>query len=142
LPEPEIKGAYKPGEQYEYYSDLTTCLKFAQKELFIIDPYLDDDIFNVYARAIDRSVRFRLLSANVPAGVLTLALKYAAGGNFEFRSSKSIHDRVLFADNRAWVSGQSIKDAATKKPTYIVEIDESSMRQIYEPIWAGASPVV
>ena len=142
MPDVGIKGTYDAGEQYEYYRDVTACLKLAQREIFIIDPYLSKEIFEVYADAITRGVAFRLLSSNVPADVLIVAKKYAAGGNLDFRTSASIHDRVLFVDNRVWVSGQSIKDAASKKPTYIVELDEPSMRQIYEPIWISASKLI
>jgi len=87
-------------------------------------------------------VKFRLLSANLPSPVLSLAQKYASGGNFQLRDSKAIHDRVLFADNRVWLCGQSLKDAAKKKPTYIVEHDEPLMRAIYEDVWTKATPVV
>jgi hypothetical protein len=137
-----IKGVYQPGEEYEFYRDVTACLKLAQKEIFIIDPYLSVEIFNVYAGAIPRTVSFRLLSASIPADVKNLAQKYATGGNLDFRSSTSIHDRVLFADNRVWLSGQSLKDAARKKPTYIVEHDEPLMRPTYEQIWSAASTVI
>jgi hypothetical protein len=71
-----------------------------------------------------------------------LALKYAAGGNLHFRSSNAIHDRVIFADDRVWLTGQSIKDAAKKKPTYIVEHDEKLQRAIYEPIWTAATVII
>jgi hypothetical protein len=142
LPDTGMKGVYEPGEQYEFYRDVTTCLKLAKTEIFIIDPYLDAEIFDVYAHAIARAVRFRLLSANIPPNVQALAQKYAAGGNLAFRSSASIHDRVLFADNRVWLTGQSLKDAARKKPTYIVEHDESLMRPVYEQIWNSASTLI
>jgi hypothetical protein len=142
LPDTEIKGVYEPGEQYEFYRDVKACLGLSHKEILVIDPYLNAEIFDVYAGAIPRSVFFRLLSANVPGDVKTLAQKYAAGRNLAFRSSASIHDRVLFADNRVWVCGQSLKDAAKKKTTYIVEHDEPLMRQIYEQIWNAASAVI
>lgn len=142
LPDAGVKGVYQPGEQYEFYRDVTSCLKLAQKEIFIIDPYLNAEIFDVYAGAIPRSVLFRLLSANISADILTLAQKYAAGGNLAFRRSTSIHDRVLFADSHVWVVGQSLKDAARNKPTYIVEHDESLMRPIYEEIWNSASTLI
>ena len=142
LPDTGIKGVYEPGEQYEFYRDVAACLNFAQREIFIIDPYLNAEIFDVYAGAIPRTVSFRLLTANVPADVLTLAQKYAAGGNLAFRSSTSIHDRVLFADNRVWLSGQSLKDAARKKPTYIVEHDVLLMRPVYEQIWNSAQVLI
>jgi hypothetical protein len=142
LPDTGIKGVYEPGEEYEFYRDVTACLKLAQKEIFVIDPYLNSEIFDVYASAIPRTVRSRLLSANIPVDVKTLAQKYASGGNFLFRSSNSIHDRVLFADGRVWLSGQSLKDAAKKKPTYIVEHDEPLMRTVYEGIWANATVMI
>ena len=136
IPEPEIKGVFAPGEEYEFYVAVKTILGFAGKEVFVIDPYLSVEMFDVYAAAISRSITFRLLGANVPSAVLTIAQKYASGGNLQFRSSSSIHDRVLFSDDRVWLCGQSLKDAAKKKPTYIVEHDGPLMKPIYESIWA------
>jgi hypothetical protein len=40
LPNAGIKGVYEPGQEYEFYSDMTACLKSAQKEIFVVDPYL------------------------------------------------------------------------------------------------------
>lgn len=142
LPEAAIKGVYQPGEEYEFYRDIKACLAFAKKDVLVIDPYLNTEIFDVYANAIPRTVSFRLLSANIPADVKILAQKYATGGNLALRTSASIHDRVLFADDRVWVSGQSLKDAAKKKPTYIVEHDEPLMRSLYESIWQSASVII
>jgi hypothetical protein len=60
----------------------------------------------------------------------------------EARSSQEIHDRVLFLDDRsAWVLGQSIKDAAKAKPTYLAPLDSETVRlkkAIYEQIWLAA----
>lgn len=136
LPEPEIQGVFEPGQEYEFYRTVKTILGTADNEIFIIDPYINAEMFDVYASSIPRSVSFRLLtnSANIPSAVLSLAQKYASGGNLQFRSSSSIHDRVLFADGQVWVCGQSLKDAAKKKPTYIVELDGPLMRRIYEDL--------
>lgn len=142
MPEPEIQAVFETGQEYEFYRAVKTILGFAAKEIFVIDPYISAEMFDVYAGAIPRTVSFRLLSANVPPQVLSVAQKYASGGNLQFRSSNAIHDRVIFADNRVWLSGQSLKDAAKKKPTYIVEHDEPLMRVIYEDIWAKASTLI
>jgi hypothetical protein len=48
----------------------------------------------------------------------------------------------LFVDHRCWVIGQSIKDAAKKKPTYIIEVAEAEQRSIYEPIWKSATALI
>jgi hypothetical protein len=142
MPEDEIKGTYEPGEEYEFYRDVKFVVGLAHTELFIVDAYLSTEIFDVYAASISRSVRFRLLGANVRPEVIALGVKYASGGNFQFRSSNAIHDRVIFVDQRVWVCGQSLKDAAKKKPTYIVEHDESLMRPIYESVWSSAQPLL
>ncbi len=142
LPDVGIKGVYEPGQEYEFYRDIKEIVGRATKTLFVIDPYLNREIFDVYADGIPRTVHFRLLSANVPADVLALGQKYSSGGNFELRSSTVIHDRVIFGDNRVWLCGQSLKDAAKKKPTYIVEHDEALMRPVYETIWAASQKLI
>jgi len=51
---------------------------------------------------------------------------------------------MLFIDQRGWVIGQSIKDAARKKPTYLIELEEPSLsteRDIHNRIWAAATIV-
>jgi hypothetical protein len=142
VPDPEVQAVLEPGQEYEFYRTVKTILGFASKEIFVVDPYLSVEMFDVYASAIPRAVLFRLLSSTVPAPVQSIAQKYASGGNLQFRSSNSTHDRVLFADHRVWVVGQSLKDAAKKKPTYIVEHDEPLMRRIYEDIWTKATALI
>jgi hypothetical protein len=142
MPDAGIKGVYEPGEEYEFYADVKYILSLGRKEVFIIDPYVDSELFDVYAGVLPRTIFFRLMSAHIPSNVLALAKKYVSGGNFQFKSSALIHDRVIFVDKRVWLAGQSIKDAAKKKPTYIVEHDEALMRGVYENIWSRATTVV
>ena len=120
LPEAEIVGAYQPGEEYQFYVDLKTIVGFGTKQLFIIDNYLDSQLFDVYMENVNASVAIRVLTQQVSTALNAVAEKFAKRGNFELSSSQDVHDRVIFADDRCWVLGQSIKDAAKKKPTYIV----------------------
>ena len=60
------RGVYDQGQEYEYYRDISGILKLAQKEIFIADPYLNKEIFEVYADVIDRSVHFRLSARTHP----------------------------------------------------------------------------
>ena len=142
LPEREILGVYEPGEEYEFYHDLKTILQMGTHDVFVIDPYADLNLFDIYAGGISRQAKFRLLSNKIQSDVVAVAQMYASGGNFSLRSSDKIHDRVIFVDERVWLAGQSIKDAAKKKPTYIVEHAESLMRAVYEPIWAQATVIL
>jgi hypothetical protein len=139
IPEREIKGHYDVGEEYEFYRDVKEILTLAKTEVFIIDPYLSDEIFNLYANRISRSITLRILSDRVPASTAAIAAKYASGGNLSLRTTSLIHDRLILIDDRAWAIGQSIKDAAKKKPTYIVEHSAQHIRPTYEDIWASAT---
>lgn len=139
----EGKGAYEPGEEYAFYRDLKAFINEGKAEVLIIDSYLDESIFDIYVKKVDPGVRVRILTRNPSTTVQTVAAKYAAGhSSFQLRATNDMHDRVLFVDDRCWVIGQSIKDAARKKPTYLVEVTATPMRDIYEQLWATATKIV
>jgi hypothetical protein len=143
LPEHEIAGACQPGDEYTFYKDLKMIVGLASKELFVIDNFLDTQLFDVYMENVGSSVFVRVLTRQVPDPLKVVAEKFAQRGGFELKSSNGVHDRVVFADDRCWVIGQSIKDAATRKPTYIVEhAGAGTMRGIYEALWAAATSIV
>lgn len=142
MPEPEIAGAYDTGDDYRFYKDLKTIVGFAEKELFIIDNYLDAQLFDVYMENVAPGVQIRVLTRQVSNALKIIAEKFAKRGGFELRVSNDVHDRVAFEDDRCFVIGSSIKDAAVKRPTYIVEHSADAMRDIYEKLWASATPVV
>jgi hypothetical protein len=143
IPESEIAGSYEVGDAYQFYRDLKTIVGFATRELFIIDNYLDIQIFDIYMDNLIPSLAVKVLSNKVGDALRLVAEKFVQRGRFELRSSNDVHDRVVFADERCWVIGQSIKDATQKKPTYIVEHSgTATMKNIYEQIWANANVVV
>lgn len=142
LPETDVKGVYARGEEYEFYRDVKAILARTVGDALIVDPYLSAEIFGIYADGIPRSAAFRLLTTNPPSDVVAIAKKYAAGGNLQFRETTQIHDRAIAVDGRIWVVGQSLKDAAKTKPTYIVEIDARLWQSIYSGIWAVAQAVI
>jgi hypothetical protein len=142
LPEQELTGAYEPGDQYAFYRDLKAIIATAAEDVLIVDNYLDTEVFDVYAEAIRPSATLRVLTSRPNDSLLLVMKKYASGRTFELRSSPDVHDRLVVADGRCWVIGQSIKDAAKKKPTYIVEVDARRMLPIYEEIWRRSTPIV
>jgi hypothetical protein len=70
MPDSEIQAVFEPGQEYEFYRTVKTILGLAAKEIFVIDPYINAEVFDIYAGSISRNVSFRLLTANVPAPVL------------------------------------------------------------------------
>jgi hypothetical protein len=143
IPQAEIKGAYPPGDDYEFYRDLKRIVEGAATSLFIIDNYLDAQLFDLYMERVQPNAEIRILTDQLRGTVQVVAQKFAKRGQFELRTSKDAHDRHVFVDHRGWVIGQSIKDAAVKKPTYIIELGSpSALRTVYEQIWSAATSVV
>jgi hypothetical protein len=140
LPEEEIKGIYDGGDEYAFCRDLRGLIQLATRDVLIVDPYLDPALFDLYVDSLAPSVIIRVLTSNLKINVQLLAQKFSSGRiNFELRTDPTLHDRVVFADDRHWVIGQSIKDAAKKKPTYIIEHSHYLMLPLYDGIWNKAT---
>jgi hypothetical protein len=142
LPEQELQGAYQPGDEYAFYKDLKSILATARTDVLIVDNYLDTGIFEIYVETIELGIKVRILTDQPRGNLVLIAQKYSSRGSFELKGSKEVHDRVVFVDERCWVVGQSIKDAARTKPTYIIEFDAQRMQPIYEDIWMRATTLV
>jgi hypothetical protein len=145
LPEEEIKGVYEPGDEYPFYRDLSSLIQTATQDVLIVDAYLDEQVFNLYVGKVSDVAAVRILSNRIGVNVETVARMYARNRPLELRSSADVHDRAVFLDQRGWVIGQSIKDAARKKPTYMIELNEpllTASRDVYNGIWAAAAAVI
>jgi len=140
--------AYAPGFQYDFYQDLREITKSTSHEMLVIEPYPSDELINLYLDKINPTVRVKVLigapksqSQNTKQqrdNFLKVAQKYAQkpGVNFELRENPDTHDRLFFVDGICWISGQSVKDAATQKPTYLLKVESSYLfRQIFTPLW-------
>ena len=145
LPEAEGRGAYDAGDGYAFYKDLKDIVARANADIFIVDNYLSADFFDLYVDPVQPGIVFRILTNEVKGNLAAVAKIYASSHSIELRSGPDVHDRHIFVDNRCWTVGQSIIHAAKKKPTYMVELSAglvSTMRQIYEDLWAKATVVV
>jgi len=145
LPEPAIQGVYEPGDEFAFYKDLKDILANAAKDVLIVDNYLNTEFFELYVHPIRSGVTVRVMTDQVRGNLQAVATKYTSRGDFELKSSGDVHDRHVFVDGRGWMIGQSIKDAAKKKPTVMVEIATSNvatLQKIYEDIWTRAVRVV
>ncbi len=145
LPEEEGKSVYEAGESYYFYRDLNSHIAMATNDVFIVDAYIDEELFNLYVSKVPNSATVRILSKKTVPNVETVAKKYVQNRLLELRSSKSIHDRLVFVDQRGWVIGQSIKDAAHSKPTYLIKLNEPSLTAVkdtHNKIWEQAKVII
>jgi len=139
--------AFGPGAVYDFFKALNKVLSSAQKSLLIADPYMDDTVFDTYLSSVPKEVGVRLLVREYTAKVKPAAEKFIAqyGALLEVRSSNAFHDRLLFADGDVcWVIGQSIKNAAALKPTYLAPLspDIAKLKLAdYEQVWLGAAAI-
>ena len=139
--------AFGPGAAYDFFRSLNDLIGSAASQIFIVDPYMDAEIFDGYLYSLNPAIPVRLLANKGIANVKVAAQKHMTqtGANIELRQSSEMHDRVIFVDDdQTWVLGASIKDAAQKKPTYLAPLapDISAYkRPIYEIIWSNATPI-
>lgn len=138
---------YGPGEVYDFQKDLKAILHSATSDLLIVDPYLDDEVFDAYLSTVSSSVSTRMLAHKYAASLKSVLPKFVTqhGMKVEIRSSTAIHDRVLFIDDvSCWVVGQSLKDAAKTRTTYMAPLasDATPLKLAeYERIWRTATPI-
>lgn len=140
----EAQEDFGAGEVYDFFNALNKVVRSAEVSIFVIDPYLDESVFDHYLVSRNDEVKVRLLSGKGAERLVPAKEKYNAqhGEVLELRKSKAIHDRVIFVDNYVcWMLGQSVKDAAKAKPTYLVQSSPDTVAQklgFYESIWGEA----
>lgn len=139
---------FAAGDVYDFFNELNKVISSAEASIFIVDPYLDPSVFDQYLSSRGADVTVKLLLNKDADSIQPAAEKYIQqfGSVLEVRKSKAIHDRVIFIDGYVcWITGQSLKDAAKAKPTYLVALAPDvvpAKLQSYEEIWAAATPVV
>jgi hypothetical protein len=140
-----IEVNFGAGDVYDFFNALNKVIASAEKSIFIIDPYLDHTVFDHYLNSRHKDVTIRLLLSHNAQKIVPAAQKYTVqhGAILEFKESKSLHDRVIFIDGYVcWVLGQSVKDAAKAKPTYLVQLPPDVVPEklnYYEVIWRSSN---
>jgi hypothetical protein len=144
---PSPNKAFGPGAVYDFFKALRDLLASARQSILAVDPYLDEQVFDAYLSVVVPGVTVRLMCGKNASGLKTAISKFVAQTklSLEVRASSAIHDRVVFLDGcSCWVLGQSIKDAAKSKPTYLAPLDPQTAelkRSEYEKIWVSAAPI-
>lgn len=148
--DPVKSQVYGPGASFDFYRDFRKLLVTAKQAIFFVDPYVNDEFFNLYLEALEPHVQCRMLinagksSKNIPA--IAAKVRAQRGPNFDLRTAAAdIHDRIVFIDdNQCWVIGQSVKDAAVSKNTYLAPLTADVVpekRGHYEKVWASGAKV-
>lgn len=140
VPREIVEEEAKP---FAAYLEIEKILRSAVGEVRIIDAYVDQSLFPLYFHDMPPEVTLKILTKKMFDTFRAVAKKFKQQkSNFEVRKSNKIHDRYLIIDRRAWMIGQSIKDAG-KKPLGIVEIvDVDTVLAMFEKLWGDATVVL
>jgi hypothetical protein len=144
---PKSNGqVFGPGAVYDFFTSFKDTLALAETKMLLVDPYLDESIFE-FLGAVKKGVNISLLACK-GAEKMEFAMKkfqQQQQCSIQIRKSKNFHDRALFLDGvTCWVIGQSIKDAAAEKPTYLAPLSSDLVplkTEYYEKIWHEAVPI-
>jgi len=145
--DPSGSEMFGPGAVYDFARALRSVVQGAESTVLLIDPYLDQGIFDLLGDLF-KNVHTKLLCRQMAAGALVqLAGSFVTqhGTKVEIRSSADLHDRVIAVDARTcWVAGQSFKDAAKSKATYLAPLEPAvSLEKIrhYDNVWTLSTVV-
>ena len=133
-----IERIYDKGSRFDFHLDLKTIFKNGKIEIFIVDSWVNEDLLEIYLKNLSFNIKIRILCGDKPkenfvkvGNMFNLQYK-----SLEVRESQDVHDRAIFCDEHGYVLGQSIKDAAKSKPTYLIKLKEpKKLKDIYEKIW-------
>jgi len=140
----KIKQVYAAGEAYDFYNDFKSIVLSAQSSVFLIDPYINEEVFDLYINKIPHAIECRVLlnKINDNLRIIINKLNRSPSRKIVIKKRKKIHDRVVFVDKaRCWILGQSINAAAEKMPTYLVELPSDLIHlklSFYDEIWNKA----
>lgn len=128
---------------FDAYLQIEKILQSATTEVKIIDPYVDKSLFPLYFHDLPPNVALKILTKKMVDKFELAARKFMKQkSQFEVKKIIGIHDRYLIVDQRAWMIGQSIKDAG-EKPFSIIEIrDVNTVLKMFTKLWNNATKVI
>ena len=135
---------YSPDKEYDLYKELKKIFKEATRRVLIVDPYIDTTIYEMFIEGIPHNAKIRLLTTKPSVAVVQLGKKLRKKRPLEIVDSTLIHDRCIFVDDKCWMLGSSLKDAARSKPTMLIQISTAcnEVFRIYDALWKKGKDVL
>lgn len=130
------EGAFIPvGNSFDAFNALSRIFASSRRDVFLVDPYLDESVLTEFAQAVPPQCTLRLLgeSSKVrptlrPAASAWVS-QYGVQRPLEVRlaAPRLLHDRAIFVDGSgAWTITQSLKDFAKRSPAEIVKATDTA----------------
>jgi len=141
-----VERIYNVNSPFDFHNDIRDIINLAKKEIFIIEPYIDEDLLEITLRGINNLINIKILSNshNHKGKFVKVSNKFTSqhDGTFDARETDKIHDRGIFIDGiGGWVIGQSLKQGG-KKPTYILRLNNpKKLETIYNKIFFNSKKI-
>ncbi|MFW2558106.1 ORF6N domain-containing protein [Aliarcobacter butzleri] len=109
-----LEGIFYDGQIFDSYSFINDLLKFAQKEVILIDNYIDDTVFTLFSKYpnINSIIYTNNISKQLKLDFEKYQKQYK---NITLKTFKDCHDRFLILDKKEMYHlGASLKDLGKK----------------------------
>ena len=134
------------GSQHDAYVEIRNIVQTASTEIFIVDPYVDDTLWQLLTN-LPPAAKVRVLTEQMKGDFSLEAKKFVAqhGNTVEIRQTSQYHDRFIITDGkRCWHLGASIKDTGNKTCAISEFLQAEILNFVKtdaETRWAGAKIV-
>ena len=133
---------FNTGKTHSFDKFIREIFSSAVTEVFIADSYVDGKIFDTLLDQIPESVPISLLCNNKQGNFTVQAKRFNNQyKGFIAKSHNSLHDRFLIVDDKGYIIGPSLKDAARKSPAIVVQLnhaDSKKLKKLFNSLWAQA----
>ena len=113
-----IELYFEKGLLHSAYQKIREIVHGSAGDIYIIDPYIDSSIFELFKVFTDIDVKIKILTCNKPADYQhekELFLAQYQNLSIEEKTTRDFHDRFIIIDNKdAFHIGASIKDAGKR----------------------------
>ena len=115
----------------------------ANVEVLVADAWVDETTFDNVLDLVPKSVPLKLMYAEARGTFDQRARRFAKEFSmFQVRRYKRLHDRFLIVDEKGYMLGPSIKDAASESPALVVELvskEKRLLRSFFDELWNSAT---
>ena len=116
---PPVEGIFYDGQIFDAYTFISDLLRKAQKEIILIDNYVDDSVLKMLNKRAD-GVSATIYTAHISENLkLDLAKHNSQYQPIKIEHFNKSHDRFLIIDNDVYLIGGSIKDLGKKVSTFV-----------------------
>ena len=116
---PPIEGIFYNGQIFDAYSFISDLIRKAQKEIILIDNYIDDSVLKILNKR-EEGVSVTIYTAHISENLqLDLEKHNSQYQPIKIERFNKSHDRFLIIDDDVYLIGGSIKDLGKKVSTLI-----------------------